>query len=272
MMLTMAARNQSDELRRGSYVTLPLTGSRQKIRGLVHNIWEDGEREYLELYSYRTRRLTAYHLTRKGRLRPLEPEAISESGAALVSEEPGRSRGRLFPFLLVAGSAVILLVLVTPLLQAGYQWLRVSFTSYEAFLEREMSYPKLVSTVATRVEYRRDLDEYWSAPEDVWASRSGDCEDHAMLLSAYLRHQNIPYDIFGLALGKELQGHVAVVAYTDSGPVLLDPTLATAPDGVERFPPTTPLTDIIKRYGTLPGRVYPDNPTPGRPEPERFVE
>jgi hypothetical protein len=93
-----------------------------------------------------------------------------------------------------------------------------------------------------------------------------------MLVATYLRHHDIPYTIFGLALGEELQGHVAVVAETDAGPVLLDPTLATAPDGVERFPRGTGLRKIIGRYGTLPGRIYPDDPEPGRPRPTGFVE
>lgn len=268
----MTASNKSDELRPGDYVTLPLARSRRRVRGLVHRLRQEKDARYIELYSYRTRRVTPYHLSRRGRLTPLDPEEIAESAANLRSEEPGEPVGRFFPLFLVAGSAAILIFLLAPVFQGGLQRIRVTMTSYESFLEREMSFPKLVTTVATRVDYRRDLAEYWSHPEDVWASRSGDCEDHAMLIAAYLRHKDIPYTIFGLALGEELQGHVAVVAETESGPVLLDPTLATARDGVERFPPGTPLKEIINRYGTLPGRIYPDNPEPGRPEPQRFVE
>ncbi len=267
----MAVKSVREELCPGSYVTLPVAGSRQKVRGLVRALWEDEEQRYLELYSYRTRRVRTYRLTRSGRVREMEPEEIPESAPNLEPEEPGKPRRRLSLFLLIIGAG-ILLFLITPLLQGGFRALRVSMTSYEGFLEREMSLPKLVSTVATRVDYRRDLDEYWSPPAGVWASRSGDCEDHAMLVAAYLRHHAIPYTIFGLALGEELQGHVAVVARTDAGPVLLDPTLATAPDGVERFPRGTPLREIIGRYGTLPGRIYPDNPEPGRPRPQGFVD
>ncbi|MFP4302094.1 MAG: transglutaminase domain-containing protein [Spirochaetaceae bacterium] len=267
----MTDRSSRDELRPGSYVTLPVSGSRRKAKGLVRALWEEGEQRYLELYSYRTRRVTTYRLTRRGRLKKLEPEAIPGSAASSEPEEPGELRARL-PLVLLLVSVGILLVLIVPLLQGGFRALRVSMTSYESFLEREMSFSKLVSTVATRVDYRRDLDEYWSPPAGVWGSRSGDCEDHAMVVAAYLRHHGVPYTIFGLALGEELQGHVAVVAETEKGPVLLDPTLATASDGVERFPKGTPLREIVGRYGTLPGTIYPDDPEPGRPKPEGIIE
>lgn len=269
----MGAKEQRDrsELRRGEYVTLPLAGSREKVEGLVHDLRQEEGRSYLDLYSYRTRRVTTYRIGRGGSLRPVLSDG-APPGATLRSEEPGRPLGKLLPRVLLLGSFLILLFLLLPLLQGGLQWLRVSLTSYDGFLQREMSLSKLVSTVGARVEYRRDLDEYWSAPGDVWASRSGDCEDHAMLVAAYLRHRDVPYTIFGLALGEQLQGHVAVVAHTSGGPVLLDPTLATAPDGVERFSPGTSLREIIARYGTLPGRIYPENPEPGRPRAEAFVE
>lgn len=270
----MRTGDQWDEsrLHRGEYVCLPLAGSRRKVEGLVHDLRQEEGASYLDLYSYRTRSVVTYRLGRRGALRPVPTATGAESGVALRGEEPSRPLGKLLPPFLLVGSTLILLFIILPLLQGGFQWLRVSLTSYEGFLQRELSLPRLVSTVAARVEYRRDLDEYWSAPEDVWTSRSGDCEDHAMVIAAYLRRHDIPYTIFGLALGEELQGHVAVVAQTPEGPVLLDPTLATAPDGVRRFPRGTSLKEIIDRYGTLPGRIYPKNPEPGRPDAEAFVE
>ena len=265
-------RVEDNQLRPGEYVTLPMAGSRRRVEGLVHDYWEEEGERFLQLYSYRTRSVTTYSVSRRKRLRPLPGASVPDSGTGLLPEEQGRPFGTLLPGFLLIGSLLILVFLLLPLIQGGFQWVRVSLTSYEGFLESEMRLSRLVSTVATRVEYRRDLDEYWSAPQDVWASRSGDCEDHAMLIAAYLRHRDIPYTIFGLSLGEELQGHVAVVARTAGGPVLLDPTLATAPDGLRRFPPGTPLRKIVDRYGTLPGRIYPENPEPGRPEAEGFVE
>jgi hypothetical protein len=134
-------------------------------------------------------------------------------------------------------------------------------------MEREMSLPQLASEVASRVRYRVDVEEYWSAPQDVWSSRLGDCEDHAMIVSAYLAYHDIEHTILGLSLEDQLQGHVVVVAHTKDGPGLLDPTRATTPTGYRQFPPGTALSEIVTEYAVPPARVYEPTPPAGRPDP-----
>ncbi|HKK47585.1 MAG TPA: transglutaminase-like domain-containing protein, partial [Alkalispirochaeta sp.] len=130
----------------------------------------------------------------------------------------------------------------------------------------------LVSTVAQRVSYRPEPDDYWSAPDDVWASRSGDCEDHAMVVSAYLSRQNVDHTLLGLSLKSGLEGHVVVVVTGQDRPILLDPTGATAQSGIERFPPGTALREVAAKYATLPAQRYGPNVSPGDPEPVGTVE
>jgi hypothetical protein len=166
---------------------------------------------------------------------------------------------------------VLFAVVVLPLLQGGVAELRSSTTAYAQFMEREMSLPQLVSEVSSRVRYRIDVEEYWSAPEDVWSSRLGDCEDHAMIVSAYLTRHDIEHTILGLSLADQLQGHVVVVAHTEKGPALLDPTRATTPTGYRQFSPGTPLSEIVREYAVLPARVYESAPPAGRPDPIRTV-
>jgi hypothetical protein len=169
-------------------------------------------------------------------------------------------------------AAILLGFMVLPLIQGGFGMIQAGVTTYEGFLKSELTLGRLVSTVASRVSYRPDIDEYWSAPEDVWQSRNGDCEDQATVVSAYLSHHGIEHTVLGLSLKNGLQGHVVVVVTDTEGPILLDPTGATAPAGIRRYAPGTPLSEVVSQYATLPARVYPPNPDAGRPEPIGVVE
>ena len=237
------------------------------VRGLVDNVWSEGNRRLLSLYSYGSRSVTLYELDRRGKLFPISEEKTADP----VRIEESSEGTRMFPKLLLFVAALILFIIVAPLFQAGVKQLSVGVTSYEEFLSRELSMGALLSTVAARVDYRVDLDEYWAAPEDVWHSRSGDCEDHAMVVSAYLEAHDISHTLLGLSLEDRLQGHVVVVADTGDHRVLIDPTMATTPAGIDRFSPETDLAQIAGAYATLPARVYPPNPAPGRPAPVDFV-
>jgi len=169
-------------------------------------------------------------------------------------------------------SIVLLGLVVLPLIQSGATGLLTSRMSYGDFMSREMTLPQLVSTVSSRVAYRSDVEDYWSAPADVWTSRGGDCEDHAMLISAYLSRHGVPHTVVGAALKGDLQGHVMVVADTDRGRFLLDPTRASAPTGLQRYPADTPLAEIIREYAVLPASLYGESPAPGRPAPEQLLD
>lgn len=263
---------KAPRLRPGNYVTLPLAEGRGSVAGLVDAVWSEEGRRILSLYSYRRRSCDLYEIDRRGRARPVAAETPEEASEQEAGSLDGRWSGRLFPTLLVSVAAVLLLIAVLPLFQAGVTRLSVAATSYDAFLAGELTPGALLSKVAARVDYRVDLDDYWSAPEDVWSSRGGDCEDQAMLVAAYLAEHGIPHTILGLSLEERLQGHVVVVADIGGERLLLDPTMATAPGGLERFPGETELAEIVAKYAALPARIYPSDPEPGRPRPVGFVE
>jgi hypothetical protein len=75
-----------------------------------------------------------------------------------------------------------------------------------------------------------------------------------------------------MALKPDLQGHVAVIAEAEDGPVLLDPTRATAPTGLKRYPEGTGIAEIAEEFAVLPVDDYGSSPTPGDPLPLRRLE
>jgi len=278
--------SEKSALAPGDYVELQFARSSREIHGLVHDLWDRNGSTYLQIYSYATREVSTYRLDRRGRLHTLPREAGHGTAApgggrpgGEVADGPTSDREPLAPtpraphrapfaaIIVPLVGLALFAVVVLPLLQGGVAELRSSTTEYARFMEREMSLPQLASEVASRVRYRIDVEEYWSAPQDVWSSRLGDCEDHAMIVSAYLTRHGIEHTILGLSLEDQLQGHVVVVAHTEKGPALLDPTRATTPTGYRQFSPGTPLTEIVREYAVLPARVYRASPPAGRPDP-----
>jgi predicted transglutaminase-like cysteine proteinase len=234
------------------------------------------------LYSYRTRETTTYRADRCGRFHSdlsTEPAATAEAVHQPSGDDPSdadrRAAGTSWvapPIVLAVIAVAILGVLLLPLAQASISHLRTAGTEFDEFLAQKLSFSRLVAEVSTRVDYRVDLEDYWSAPSDAWRSKVGDCEDHAMIVSAYLAHHGIDHSVLGFALRDGLQGHVVVVADSDRGPVLLDPTRASAPTGLKRFAPGTEIADVVSEYGVLPAANYGQTPTTGRPAPIGVVE
>jgi len=273
--------SENSALAPGEYVELQFARSSREIHGLVHDRWDRNGSTYLQIYSYATREVSTYRLDRRGRLHT-QPRELGDDmavtgghvtgGTATDRQEQAQAgdpphRAPFAAIIVPLVAIALFAVVVLPLLQGGVTQLRTSTTDYSRFMEREISLPQLASEVASRVRYRIDIEEYWSAPQDVWSSRLGDCEDHAMLVSAYLAERNIEHTILGLSLEDQLQGHVVVVAHTEKGPALLDPTRATTPTGFRQFPPDTPLEEIVREYAVPPARVYESAPPAGRPEP-----
>jgi hypothetical protein len=178
---------------------------------------------------------------------------------------------RVAAFLSIA-AVVITVTVVAPLVVSTISRLRTSQTSYHAFMQRDLGLEELVSRVSARVEYRVDVTDYWSAPRATWNARRGDCEDYAMLISEYLTARRISHAVVGLSLKPDLQGHVFVVAQEAGGRVVLDPTRATAPTGLERFPADTSLAEIAAEYGVLPATNYGARPNAGDPAPVALIE
>lgn len=266
-------------VRVGEYVELAEFGSGVRLRGLVTDVEVDGSFRYVTLYSYLTREVTRYRIDRRARLHRVErTDAVaagSDRGSPTYDDAGGDelSSGLIVAPLLVSVFAAILLslVLLAPA-QAALNDLRVGRMSYHTFIEREMGLGQLVSEVSARMDYRVDLEDYWSAPEDAWASRSGDCEDHAMVVSAYLSRHGVAHSVMSFALQDGLQGHVVVIARTGEGLVLLDPTRASAPTGIRRFERDTGMAEVIAEYGVLPATNYGERPKPGNPAPTGRTE
>jgi hypothetical protein len=171
----------------------------------------------------------------------------------------------------LAGSVVGGMVLIA-LLASAVVHVRAGTMSYHEFLSAELSPGELVRIVGARVSYERDVDEYWSAPRGVWETRRGDCEDYAMVVSAYLHRRDIEHMVVGFSLKESLAGHAAVIAELDGTRVLIDPTLATAPGGIRYYRSahggTAPTpAEIIEEYAVLPAAIYETPPEPGRPTP-----
>lgn len=259
----------------GEYVHFagPFLG--QRVTGVVRDVWREHGDRYVRLYSYAAREERTYRLDRRGVARQTTadaPEAVSGSEA---TDEPAPRRGRGELWWLAA--SVVLAALLIPIAGAGIAELRASRMSYGEFLSSEMSLPALVRTVSARVSYERDVEEYWSAPEAIWQEGIGDCEDYAMLVSAYLARHEIDHRVLAFSLEDSLQGHAAVIADTERGRVLIDPTNATAPTGLKTFPARDDGSEpgpreILEPYAVFPVRVYDAPPEPGRPEPARLIE
>lgn len=171
----------------------------------------------------------------------------------------------------LVGSVVGGLVLLV-LLASAVVHVRAGTMSYHEFLSAEFSPGELTRIVGARVSYERDVDEYWSAPRGVWETRRGDCEDYAMVVSAYLDRRDIEHMVVGFSLKESLAGHAAVIAELDGTRVLIDPTLATAPGGIRYYgsapggAPPSPA-EILEEYAVLPAAIYETPPQPGRPTP-----
>ena len=280
----------------------PILG--QRVTGVVRDFWRDHGVRYVRLYSYaareeRTYRLEGNGIAKQATVRATEadsdpPELTSireepsesptsvrkwpfEPGSSDVEggSGPARSRRRGELWWLVA--SVVLAALLVPVAGAGIAKLRTAGMSYGEFLSSDMSVSTLVRTVSARVSYKRDVEEYWSAPEAVWQEGIGDCEDYAMLVSAYLARHGIEHRVYAFSLKDSLQGHAAVIADTESGHVLIDPTNATAPTGLKAFSAKPNGTapgprEILDPYAVFPVRVYDSPPEPGRPQPARLIE
>lgn len=266
----------------GDLAELTIEETGETVTGLVTDVRRSGASTVVTLYSYRTRKTTTYRADRRGRFhsdRPTKPaaaaEALEQRSGDDASDGDRRAGGPSWvapPILLAVVAAAILAVLLLPLAQASISHLRTAGTEFDEFLAQELSFRRLVAEVSTRVDYRVDLEDYWSAPRDAWRSKVGDCEDHAMIVSAYLAHHGIEHSVLGFALRDGLEGHVVVVAESGRGPVLLDPTRASAPTGLKRFAPGTEMADVVSEYGLLPAADYGQVPTSGRPVPITVVE
>ncbi len=296
-----AVKSIASEFVPGAYVELPYAGRDERVRGLVHETGRLRGMRYIDLYSYATRRVTRYRVDRRGRLHALrQPEAgapelqyaethrdsdtnvptgfISEEPSGIEpseheTESPKPSRTTILaPLVIAVMSLILVFIVIFPLIQGGAVRLKASTTSYNELLARDLNLSQLLSTVSARVDYRPDVEDYWSAPRAVWERRSGDCEDYALLVSAYLNRHNVSHHVLGMALKPDLQGHVAVVAESERGPVLLDPTRATAPTGLKRYPRGTEIAEIAAEFAALPVDDYGSSPAPGNPRPLRRVE
>lgn len=265
----------------GETVRLRGPGFARRITGQVRASWEEDGSTRIRLYEYATREERVYTVDRRGiARRPVSGQGAADgtsTGAAPV-EEPGhpgaddrvsRFRGILRAAIRLLASAALVamaVALVTPWVME----LRVSRMSYEDFLETELTPARLVRLLAARVSYERDVEDYWSPARGVWSMRRGDCEDYAMVVSAYLTRHGVEHEVVSFALKESLAGHAAVVAEVEDARVLIDPTMATAPGGLRVYRagengglPST--AEALAPYAVLPAATYETPPEPGRP-------
>lgn len=269
-------------LTRGEYVSFhgPVIGGR--VAGLVREAWSTADSTYVRLYSYAAREERVYriegdvaytdHRATHGAPPSSEPEPHLTDEPLATPDEPAP---RVQPMWLLGAAA--LAILLGTLVSSGVSTIRASRMSYAGFLSTDMSLSELVGTVSARVSYERDIEDYWSPPADVWESRHGDCEDYAMVLSQYLTHHDIEHDLLSFSLQDELRGHAAVIAHVDGARVLLDPTRATAPGGIQYFragddgrAPST--AEILDEYAVLPATSYHTPARSGQPVVRGYVE
>ena len=65
--------------------------------------------------------------------------------------------------------------------------------------------------VVTHFYYQIEGEEYWKSPQETIRDKGGDCEDFAVLFSAYLSEQNIENMIVLIQLEKQMRGHAICV-------------------------------------------------------------
>ncbi|MFP4068167.1 MAG: transglutaminase-like domain-containing protein [Spirochaetaceae bacterium] len=262
---------------RGEYVTLDTPGLTGHVSGTVRSSNNVGDSTYVRLYSYAFREERFYHIDRDGIARPAD--ARDEAAwSDLSTEDAGspRPRGEPGGALWLLG-AVLLLALLLSTLSGGLARVRAARMSYKEFLETEMSLEELVDTVRARVSYEHDVEDFWSPAPGVWETRRGDCEDYAMLISAYLDRWGVEHQVVGFSLTDSLAGHAAVIARTEDARVLLDPTTATADAGIEyaHRGPSGELpspAEVLEDYAVLPAAEYDTPPEPGKPAVSGYVE
>ncbi len=275
-------------LSRGEYVSLPGRVLGQRVSGDVRRSWHEQGTTYVRLYSYAAREERTYTIDRNGvARRPAPPdhagadiEANTAVGAQGPADTPAADAMPTDAKPTVArwpGVVAGLLLLLLPLVTAGFAQLRTAGMSFEEFLATDMSLERMVSTVAARVSYDRDVEEFWSPAEGVWATRRGDCEDYAMVVSAYLGRHGIEHTVVGFSLADSLAGHAAVIAQTEDARVLIDPTMATAPTGIRYFRRTDDgklpsRAAALEDYARLPAAAYDPPLEPGRPAVSGFIE
>ena len=276
---------------RGEYVNLPGPVLGQHVCGEVRRSWRERGATYVRLYSYAAREEQLYTIDRKGvARRPAPPDHTPaadgpELAAGTTDETRGVERPDATPpeanhpesSVWWLGAVAGLLLLLLPLVSAGVAQLRTAGMSFDEFLATDMSLERMVSTIAARVSYERDVEEFWSPAAGVWAMRGGDCEDYAMIVSAYLERHGIEHTVVGFSLADSLAGHAAVIARTDDARVLIDPTMATAPTGIRYF---RRIEDgglpsraaVLEDYARLPAVAYDPPLEAGRPAVSGFIE
>lgn len=256
----------------GEYVTLPGPVIGQHVRGEVRRSWREQGATYVRLYSYAAREERLYTIDRKGvARRPAPPDRTPAAGETPPSADTHVTG------LWWLGAVAGLLLLLLPLVTAGIAQLRTAGMSFDEFLATDMSLERMVSTVAARVSYEPDVEEFWSPAEGVWATRGGDCEDYAMIVSTYLERHGIEHTVVGLSLADSLAGHAAVIVRTDDARVLIDPTMATAPTGIRYFRRTEggdipSRAAVLEDYARLPAVAYDPPLEPGRPAVSGFID
>lgn len=277
---------------RGEYVTLPGPVLGQRISGDVRRSWREHGTTYVRLYNHAAREERIYTIDRNGvARRPAALDGDRADGEAAADEaasdatasgvrRPGEtppSEGTHTTGLWWLGVVAGLVLLLLPFATAGVAQLRAAGMSFDEFLATDMSLERMVSTVAARVSYERDVEEFWSPAEGVWATRHGDCEDYAMVVSAYLEQHGIEHTVVGFPLTDSLAGHAAVIARTEDARVLIDPTMATAPTGIHYFRRADDgklpsRAAVLEDYAQFPAVAYDPPLAPGRPAVSGFIE
>lgn len=111
----------------------------------------------------------------------------------------------------------------------------------------------IYSWVGENIRYEFDSDiygteDYWQFPHETLASKAGDCEDQAFLLSSLIRATGVEAEDVFVALGTiNNQGHAWVIIRTQIGWRTLEPTVDGITDRI--------LTDIFEFLNTE-GRNY----------------
>lgn len=195
-----------------------------------------------------------------GRVRATKPAGVAEGDF----EGGGENSWLRWPVYGLAAFVLATILFPLALLIAGE--LEARALSYDAFLSREMDLTRLTQVVTYRLDYRRDVLEYWSDPRDAWDAKAGDCEEYALVVAAYLSRHGIEHQVLGLTLRETLEGHAVVLVRTPAGYALIDPPGTAVRRGVAFFPAGEEPAEFLRRYSHLPVSVYSSTAEGPRPE------
>lgn len=104
---------------------------------------------------------------------------------------------------------VVVMMIVAMSCRAPVESLYSDEDSYNSIPVAPTTYQEARSLVQDNITYLYDAEDDWQSPQKTWATKTGDCEDFALLLAYFLKNMGYSPEILMVELGT-LDWHVIV--------------------------------------------------------------